>query len=155
MGLRREGRTAGCGGAGCGALHSGRRVVWWLPAATEIVAALGALGRLVGVSHECDFPPEVRSLPRVTRTRVDPAMPSAAINGAMAEAKRTGVSPVEVDVNLVAHLRPDVLIGQSVCDVCAVGEGDLARVVATLMPTPWVVTLHAHTPDQMFQDIRP
>src|SRR5256885_14085452 len=130
------------------------RVVSLLPAATEIVAALGAVGRLVGVSHECDFPPEVRSLPRVTRTRIDPALPSGAIDRAMAEAKRAGVSPVEVDVNLVAHLRPDVLIGQSVCDVCAVGEGELARVVATLMPTPWVVTLHAHTLDEMFQDIR-
>ncbi len=129
------------------------RVVSLLPAATEIVAALGALGRLVGVSHECDFPPEVRSLPRVTRTRVDPAMPSAAIDRAMAEARRTGISPVEVDVDLMAHLRPDVLIGQSVCDVCAVGEGELARVVATLMPTPWVVTLHAHTLDQVLLDI--
>jgi iron complex transport system substrate-binding protein len=125
-----------------------------LPAATEIVAALGALGRLVGVSHECDFPPEVRSLPRVTRTRIDPAMPSGAIDRALADAKRTGVSPVEVDINLVAHLRPDVLIGQSVCDVCAVGEGELTRLVTTLMPTPWVVTLHAHTLDEVFLDIR-
>src|SRR5213594_972850 len=130
------------------------RVVSLLPAATEIVAALGALGRLVGVSHECDFPPEVRSLPRVTRTRVDPAEPSAAIDRAMAEAKRTGFSPVEVDVDLMAHLRPDVLLSQSVCEVCAVGEGELARIVATLMPTPWVVTLHAHTLEQMFEDIR-
>ena len=130
------------------------RVVSLLPAATEIVAALGALGRLVGVSHECDFPPEVRSLPRVTRTRIDPAMPSGAIDRAMAEARGTGVSPVEVDVNLVAHLRPDVLIGQSLCDVCAVGEGELARMVSTLIPTPWVVTLHAHTLDEVFLDIR-
>src|SRR5438309_1651920 len=103
------------------------RVVSLLPAATEIVAALGAVGRLVGVSHECDFPPEVRSLPRVTRTRIDPALPSGAIDRAMAEAKRAGVSPVEVDVDLVAHLRPDVLIGQSVCDVCALGEARGAR----------------------------
>jgi len=80
-------------------------------------------------------------------------MPSAAIDRAMAEARRTGISPVEVDVDLMAHLRPDVLIGQSVCDVCAVGEGELARVVATLMPTPWVVTLHAHTLDQVLLDI--
>lgn len=130
------------------------RVVSLLPAATEIVAALGAIGRLVGVSHECDFPPEVRSLPRVTRTRVDPGLPSGAIDRAMADAKRTGVAPVEVDLKLLAHLRPDVLIGQSVCDVCAVGEGDLARVVRTLMPTPWVVTLHAHTLDGVFVDIR-
>jgi len=130
------------------------RVVSLLPAATEIVPALGAVGRLVGVSHECDFPLEVRSLPRVTRTRLDPALPSGAIDRAMAEARRTGVSPVEVDVNLMAHLRPDVLIGQSVCDVCAVGEGELARVVTTLMPTPWVVTLHAHTLDEVFLDIR-
>jgi iron complex transport system substrate-binding protein len=130
------------------------RVVSLLPAATEMVAALGGVGRLVGVSHECDFPPEVRSLPRVTRTRIDPALPSGAIDRAMAEAKRTSVPPVEVDVDLVAHLRPDVLIGQSVCDVCAVGEGGLAHVVSTLMPTPWVVTLHAHTLEEMFLDLR-
>ena len=130
------------------------RVVSLLPAAPEMVAALGAVGRLVGVSHECDFPPEVRSLPRVTRTRIDPALASGAIDRAMVDAKRTGVSPVEVDVDLVAHLRPDVLIGQSVCDVCAVGEGDLARLVTTLMPTPWVVTLHAHTLDEVLLDIR-
>src|SRR2546429_9162853 len=107
------------------------RVVSLLPAATEIVAALGALGRLVGVSHECDFPPEVRSLPRVTRTRIDPAMPSGAIDRALAEAKGSGVSPVEADVDLVAHLRPAVLIGQSLCAASAWGEGEWPRLVPT------------------------
>ncbi|HVH67582.1 MAG TPA: ABC transporter substrate-binding protein [Gemmatimonadales bacterium] len=130
------------------------RVVSLLPAATEIVAALGAMGQLVGVSHECDFPPGVRTLPRVTRSLLDPALPSAAIDRAMAEAKRTGAPPVEVDFQLVAQLRPDVLIGQSVCEVCAVGEGDLARLVASLIPTPWVVTLHAHTLEGVFADIQ-
>src|SRR5256714_4680214 len=124
-----------------------------LPAATEIVAALGAMGRLVGVSHECDFPPHVRSLPRVTRSRIDPALPSGAIDRAVADAKRSGTATVEVDVQLVAQLRPDVLIAQSVCDVCAIGQADLARVVTTLIPIPWVVTLHAHTLDGVLEDI--
>jgi iron complex transport system substrate-binding protein len=129
------------------------RIVSLLPAATEIVAALGAMGRLVGVSHQCDFPPQVRSLPRVTRTRIDPALPSGALDRAVVEAKRTGVATVEVDVDLVAHLRPDVLIGQSVCEVCAIGQADLARVVTTLIPIPWVVTLHAHTLHGVLEDI--
>src|SRR5437764_12063157 len=121
------------------------RIVSLLPAATEMVAALGAMGRLVGVSHECDFPPHVRSLPRVTRSRIDQAQPSGAIDRAVTEARRTGAPTVEVDVELVAHLRPDVLIGQSVCEVCVIGEAALARVVTTLIPIPWVVTLHAQT----------
>src|SRR3989475_12759 len=123
-------------------------------AATEMVAALGALPRLVGVSHECDYPPEARALPRVTRTRLDPSLPSAEIDRAMAAARRTGTPPVEVDVKLIAHLRPDVILGQSLCDVCAVGESGLAQLVAALMPTPWVVTLHAHTLDGVLGDIR-
>jgi iron complex transport system substrate-binding protein len=129
------------------------RIVSLLPAATEIVAALGAMGRLVGVSHECDFPPQVRSLPRVTRSRIDTALPSGAIDRAVADAKRSGVATVEVDVDLVAHLRPDVLIAQSVCEVCAIGQADLARVVTTLIPIPWVVTLHAHTLNGVLEDI--
>src|SRR6266581_3188223 len=129
------------------------RIVSLLPAATEIVAALGAMGRLVGVSHECDFPPQVRSLPRVTRSRIDPSLASGAIDRAVTEARRTGVPTVEVDVELVAHLRPDVLIAQSVCEVCAIGEADLARVVTTLIPIPWVVTLHAHTLNGVLEDI--
>jgi len=130
------------------------RVVSLLPAATEMVAALAALPRLVGVSHECDYPPEVRAVPRVTRTRLDPSLPSAEIDRAMAAARRTGTPPVEVDVKLIAHLRPDVILGQSVCDVCAVGESGLAQLVAALNPTPWVVTLHAHTLDGVLADIR-
>src|SRR5438128_4079952 len=113
------------------------RIVSLLPAATEIVAALGAMGRLVGVSHECDFPPQVRSLPRVTRSRIDPSLASGAIDRAVTEARRTGVPTVEVDAELVAHLRPDVLIAQSVCEVSPTGEADLARVVTTLIPIPW------------------
>src|SRR2546426_2750804 len=91
------------------------RVVSLLPAATETVAALGAGGYLVGVSHECDYPPEVRALPRVTRTRIDSTRASGDIDRAVTEAQRAGTSAIDVDVELVARLRPDVIIGQALC----------------------------------------
>src|SRR6059058_5851875 len=128
------------------------RVVSLLPAATEIVAALGAGSHLVGVSHECDYPPEVRALPRVTRSRLDPGLSSGQIDGALAAAKREGTATV--DVELVGRLRPDVIIGQAICDVCAVGQEQLADIVASLRITPWVVTLHAHTLVEVFVDMR-
>jgi len=130
------------------------RVISLLPAATEIVAALGALGRLVGVTHECDYPPEVRALPRVTRSRLDTDLPSGEIDRALAAAKREGAATVEVDVELVGRLRPDVIIGQAICDVCAVGQEQLASIVASLRLTPWVVTLHAHTLGEVLVDVR-
>src|SRR6266550_1571384 len=120
------------------------RVVSLLPAATEIVAAIGGTRTLVGISHECDHPPDVLDLPRVTRTHLDRSLPSREIDRLMAEAKRSGAPVVELDVAMLSRLRPDVLIGQAVCDVCAVGTNELARVVEVLHPTPWVVTLHPH-----------
>jgi len=120
------------------------RVVSLLPAATEIVAALGATACLVGVSHECDWPPEVRTLPRVTRSSLDVSLSSAEIDRRMAAAKREGVAPVTIDRDALARLAPDVVLGQSVCDVCAVGERELAAVIAHIPDPPRVVTLHAH-----------
>ena len=141
------------------------RLVSLLPAGTEIVAALGAaIGetaptagngpRLVGVSHECDFPPDVRALPRVTRTSIDPTWPSAEIDRAVASAKAAGRPTITIDAEILSQLRPDVVLGQSVCDVCAVGDSTLAPALATLPTRPLVVMLHAHTLDGVFADIR-
>src|SRR2546429_3353433 len=129
-------------------------VISRLPAATEIVAALGAGGRLVGVTHECDYPAEVRVLARVTRSRLDPDLSSGEIDRALAAAKHEGAATVEVDVDLVGRLRPDVIIAQAICDVCAVGQEQLAGIVSSLRLTPWVVTLHAHTLVEVFVDMR-
>jgi iron complex transport system substrate-binding protein len=126
-----------------------------LPAGTEIVAAVGAGGWLVGVSHECDWPPEVRALPRVTRSSVDAALSSAEIDDRMAAAKRDGVAPVTIDRDALGRLAPDVIIGQSLCDVCAVDVGaqHAAPLLAALPSHPRIVTLHAHDLAGVFADI--
>lgn len=132
------------------------RVVSLLPAATEVVAALGAGGWLVGVSHACDWPLEVRTLPKVTRSGLDAALPSAEIDRRMVEARRTGEPPVSIDRDLLARLAPDLVIGQSVCDVCAVDVGaqHAAPLLAGLPGPPRVVTMHAHDLAGVFGDIR-
>ncbi|MGH7699688.1 MAG: cobalamin-binding protein [Gemmatimonadales bacterium] len=131
------------------------RVVSLLPAATEIVAALGSRSWLVGVSHECDHPPEVRTLPRVTRTPLDPALPSGAIHRAVTEARDGGVPPVTVDPDAVGRLAPDLVITQATCDVCAVdlAAQQVTAFLAALPSPPEVVTLHAHTLEGIFADI--
>jgi iron complex transport system substrate-binding protein len=118
-----------------------------------MVAALGGAGMLVAVSHECDYPPEVAGLPRVTSTDLDTSLPSGEIDRLMAAAKRTGTAPIDVDVGMLSRLRPDVLIGQSVCNVCAVGEAGLERVLGSLHPVPWLLTLHPHTLGEVLADI--
>jgi len=129
------------------------RIVSLLPAATEIVAALGAGSWLVGVSHECDYPPDVVALPRVTRSSIDSSRPPGAIDRAVAAATARGEPPITIDTELLTRLAPDLIVGQSVCDVCAVGEGQLSGALTRLPQRPAVVTLHAHTLEQVFGDV--
>jgi iron complex transport system substrate-binding protein len=114
------------------------RVVSLLPAATEIVAALGDLRLLVGVSHECDFPPEVRKLPRVTTTPVDVDAPSAIIDAEVTWLRSSG-KPV---------------ITQDLCEVCAVSDGEVHRLAAALSPAPTVLSLRARDLVGVWSDIR-
>ena len=137
------------------------RVVSLLPAGTEIVTALGAsigesgasLPCLVGVSHECDYPPAVQLLPQVTSTTIDASASLGDIDRAVATAKAVGRPAIGIDAERLAQLRPDIVLGQSVCDVCAVGSDVLAPALAALPKRPRVVTLHAHTMDGVFADI--
>ena len=130
------------------------RVVSLLPAATEIVAALGRLGDLVGVSHECDFPPPVNTKPRVTRSEIHGnRLPSAEIDRwVRTELHGTGTL-YTMDEELLRTLAPDVILTQRLCDVCAVGYGSVVAFAATLPGPPRVVNLEPLRLGDVFQDV--
>ncbi len=97
-----------------------QRVVSLLPSATEIVCALGAGDRLVGISHECDFPDAVRGLPVLTAPRIDPSRPSRLIHRDIAEVLRRALTIFEIDRAALAAARPDQVLTQTLCEACAV-----------------------------------
>lgn len=130
------------------------RVVSLLPAGTEIVAALGAAGWLVGISHECDYPPAVLELPRVTATPIDPGWPGGKIDQAVRELSRLGRPLVAVNADQIRRLAPDLIISQSLCEVCAVANGEVHRLVNVLSPAPRVVSLTAGDLAGIWQDIQ-
>ena len=129
------------------------RIVSLLPSATEIVAALGALDDLVGVTHACDYPPQVTRLPRLTSTDVDGAAAPDVIDRDVREAAEHGAALYTVNETLLASLRPDVIVTQALCDVCAVRETDVRAFASRLSPSPTVVTLSGTTIDGIFADI--
>lgn len=130
-----------------------RRVVALFPAATEIVAALGAWERLVGVTHECDYPTLARALPRVTSGRVDPAAPPADVDVAVSAAAAEGAPLFAIDRALIVALAPDLVITQGLCDVCAVSEGDVRAATALVSPEPVILALSATRFDDVLVSI--
>lgn len=125
-----------------------------LSSATEIVHALGLQDRLVAISHECDFPPEALALPRASRSRFDPAgLGSGEIDAAVRRAMAEHGSVYEVDVELLADLRPDLILTQAVCEVCAVPTGSVDDAVARLDHRPDVLSLDTHTLDEILESV--
>jgi iron complex transport system substrate-binding protein len=129
------------------------RVVSLLPAGTEIVAALGALDALVGVTHECDFPAEVSRLPRVTASAVDRDASSPVIDAAVRALSSGGVPVFTLDAADLRHLAPSLILTQSLCEVCAVSEGDVRGIAEVLSPPPRVLPLVGTTLDGVWGDI--
>jgi iron complex transport system substrate-binding protein len=131
------------------------RVVSLLPAATEIVAALGLVDRLVGVSHECDHPPEVTAKPRVTRCAIHGnALASDAIDRWVTDTLAATGTLYTMDEALMRTLAPDVILTQRLCDVCAVGYGTVTAFAATLPGPPRVVNLEPSSLADVLRDVR-
>ena len=130
------------------------RVVSLLPSATEIVCALGAGPSLVGVSHECDHPPSVRCLPAVTRARIDSHATSVDIDAGVRDLVARGLGVYEIEVDLLRALRPDLIVTQDQCDVCAVPAGEVAAAArAVLGAGVTIVTLAPRRLADVWSDV--
>lgn len=130
------------------------RVVSLLPAATEIVAFLGASENLVGISHECDYPDVVASRARVTRSAFPLSDDPAMIDAAVREQSHLGHALFSLDESRIRALHPDLLLTQALCDVCAVSETDVRALATRLSPAPRIVTLGGTTLDGIYADIQ-
>jgi len=131
------------------------QIVSLLPAATEIAAALGLMDEVVGVSHECDCPAEATQKPRVTHCPVHNAgLTSGEVDKWVRRALRENGTIYTIDESLVRELRPDVILTQKLCDVCAVGYGTVALLAETLPGPPQLVNLEPTSLSDIFDDIR-
>ncbi|HYL68568.1 MAG TPA: cobalamin-binding protein [Candidatus Limnocylindria bacterium] len=124
-----------------------------LPSATEILYALGLGDSVVGVTHECDFPPEAAKKPALIRPRVDPQARPAEIDRQVNELVAGGEGIYAVNAELLASLAPDLIVTQDLCDVCAASPGDLATALSQLSKKPKVLTLTPHTLADVWDDI--
>jgi iron complex transport system substrate-binding protein len=133
--------------------HYSMRIVSLLPSATEILYALGVGDQVVGITHECDFPPEVAGKPALIKPRVDPTAAPAEIDRQVSELVARGESIYAVDADLLASLAPDLIVTQDLCHVCAASPDDLATALSRFSRPPRVLTLTPHSLDDVWQDI--
>jgi iron complex transport system substrate-binding protein len=131
------------------------RIVSLLPSATEIVCALGFEQDLVGRSHECDFPPSVTRLPALTEPKFKPAGTSAEIDRDVKRIVGEALAVYRVDADKLRALRPDFIVTQSQCEVCAVSESDVEAAVADWLGVrPRIVSLAPYALADLFEDMQ-
>ena len=131
------------------------RIVSLLPSATEIAFSLGLGDEVVGVSHECDYPPEARTRATVVHCAIplDDLAP-AEIDSAVSTQLRVGGSIYTIDTELLRALDPDLILAQDLCEVCAPSGNETERAIAALERTPTVLTLAPRTLREIQENIR-
>ncbi|MBI2363685.1 MAG: cobalamin-binding protein [Deltaproteobacteria bacterium] len=131
------------------------RICSLIPAATEIAFALGLGDALVGVTHECDYPPEAKQKPVVVRSMIDPArMTSGEIDREVAEVLQSGKGLYTIDEAAFIDAAPDLILTQGLCDVCALDYNEVVKATAKLSRPPTSMSLNPHCLADVLDDIR-
>lgn len=129
------------------------RIVSLLPSATEIICSIGLREDLVGVTHECDYPPSVQGLPIITSTLIPKGLSSAEIDGVVREQLSTEKALYTLREDRLRDLRPDLIVSQALCDVCAVAASEVEAVATALESPPQIVNLEPARLEEVFQTI--
>src|ERR1700719_3337824 len=129
------------------------RIVSLLPSGTEILFALGLDAEVVGVSYDCDFPPQVSKRRVVVDSRIPPGLTSLEIDRQVREYVERGESLYTVNADALKQLAPDLVVTQDLCLVCAASPDDLAAVLANFENRPRVLSLNPRNLGDVWDDI--
>lgn len=130
------------------------RIVSLVPSATEILFALGLGDEVIAVTHECDYPPAALGLPKVTRDALPRDLTAGQIDAAVRARTDQGEAIYELDAEALHELRPDLIVTQALCPVCAVSYDDVKAIADELETRPQVLSLDPHTLGEMLGDVR-
>ena len=130
------------------------RICSLLPGATEIAYLLGLGNRIVGVTHECDYPPEAKQKPVVVQSAIDPArMSSAEIDRKVGELLQAGKRLYTIDRRIFLECAPDIILTQGLCDVCALDHDEVVKAAEQLPRMPAIVSLNPQSLNEIVEDI--
>jgi iron complex transport system substrate-binding protein len=130
------------------------RIVSLVPSATEMLFALGVGDEVTAVTHECDYPPEVLELPKITRDVIGPGLPPGEMDRVVRDLTSEGRSIYELDEHMLRSLQPDLIVTQALCAVCAVSADDVRAIAGQLDPQPEVLSLDPATLGEVLGDVR-
>ena len=132
-----------------------KRIISLLPASTEIICALGLSNNLVGRSHECDYPESVKALPICSDAKFLPGAKSAEIDQQVKEILTEALSIYKIDKALIQSLKPDVIITQAQCEVCAVSLKDVEEALSNLVSAETkIISLEPNNLADIFREIK-
>lgn len=130
------------------------RIVSLVPSATEMLFALGLGGDVVAVTHECDFPAAARALPQVTSDSLPADLTAGQIDAAVRARTDQGEAIYGLDADALHALRPDLIVTQALCPVCAVSYDDVQAIAKQIETRPQVIALDPHTLGEVLGDVR-